>query len=263
MMPVLRILPWLLLLVACGDDRTASSSPDAAPPEIDAPVDAPPDLISFRGTTFSFDPDQPVGPTTQPVLAGVEVCIVEGAAPGCSISGADGSFSVAAPKQAKLQVTFAATGHLPIYLFTETTDEPRDFTMYLAGDAIAGPFYTACGGTFPEANGGILLQGYRFTPPSQFQYLDGAVAGSSAGVGPCYFDTPYVYDPQQLTTSTAGFGAALFANIPTTGGSADVTLALAGTTCKAFHDLVPSPAENTLRVPLRAGFQTILDVVCE
>ena len=107
------------------------------------------------------------------------------------------------------------------------------------------------------------MKGLRYIPPNQFQSLAGATVTSTAGVGPCYFSAPYEYDSQVTATTAAGLGYTLFANVPVNAGTVDATITLSGTTCVSNSNIANGPAPNTVRLPLKAGFQTVLEVLCE
>ena len=254
-----RTCALLCVFAACGDN--SDTLPDAGPdPQPDVAVPQ----VMHGGILRTLDLSKPVG-DMQPVLAGAEICVVEGAEPHCVTSAADGRWAInLPPNNDDIRITFTAPGHLSLYLvwFSEDRDN-LELTLHLISDAIVSSFYSSCGGSYPEQQAGILLQGFRFSPPDDYRYLSGAVASVPAGMGPCYFETPYAHDPQQLTTTEPGLGMTLFGNVPVAAGSADTTISLAGTTCYSHRNLVDTATPNVIRVPLRAGFQTVLDIVCE
>jgi hypothetical protein len=261
---------WLLSLfvVACGDDAiTPVDATNADTTFLDANVP----MVELSGTTHAYDTTKVFDPAVQPRLGGVEVCDRTTAPMSCTTSDAQGRYTLSVRANSKpLRLSFASAGHVATHFVTFTDDVDRtDFFVFMFPDALVSSFYTACdaAATFPEvAASGILLVGSRFTPPN-FAALEGGtmqlVDPPTGSVGPCYQDQIFTYDPQQLTTRASGQGVGVFANVPVESGHVDVDVKLAGSTCYSFRNVADTTTPDRIRVPLLAGHQTVLQVVCE
>jgi hypothetical protein len=260
----------LLAMGGCGDDEAsradAAASIDAALVDaalVDAaPIDASATLVMFGGTVHSYDALVPL--SAQPPLGGVEVCLVSMDPPVCVMTDALGTWAISVPANDDgVRFTFSVAGHLGIYYVTFTTDvDDTDHYLILIPDAVVSSSYGDCAAMYPETSAGILLQGFRRTGPTSYTYLEGATLAATAGVGPCDFSGVYEHDPAQSATREAGLGVTLFANVPAP-GTVDVTITLSGTTCYSYANLVDTATPNVIQVPLLAGYQTLLDIVCE
>ena len=250
---------WALaLLIGCGGDEP-SVQPDAG--DVDAPAGA---RIRIGGTVYSFDPAKPLDDTQTP-LPGAEMCLEESGQPRCATTDASGRWELDAPANAgRLEFTTTAPGHLSVYevYFTSAADELA-WTLYMAPDALARDFLQSCGVGFDANKTGVLLKGFKYTPPDDYVFLDGAIASTDVGGGPCYMAMPYMHDPEVQTSKAAGLGITVFGDLPATSGKVDVTVSLAGTTCGPYLDLVDDLGNGKISIPVRAGFQTLVNVVCE
>ncbi len=254
----------LVFLVGCGDNQSGQpgqpGQPDAGEPEIDASAGA---RIKIGGTVHSFDVSKPLD-ATQPVLPGAEVCIYEDGEPHCATTAADGRWEMDGPANAgRLEYTTTAPGHLSVYevYFTRDADE-LEGRLFMGPDALVSSYLQSCGVGY-DLKTGVLVKGFRYTPPDDYTYLDGAVASATGGDGPCYMAAPWIYDPAQQTTTAAGTGVLVFGEVPAGAQSVDLTVTLAGATCSAYLDLVDNLGPNQMRIPVRPGFQTLVNVVCE
>jgi hypothetical protein len=256
---------------ATTGDATAAP-PDAGSPNLDA---APqPKLVTYTGTIFRFDPTKDLA--NQSPFADAEVCVVSVTPSVCVKTNEAGKWVLRLRANDRgLRLTYTAAGYLPLYHVTFTTeeDDTNDKT-YLLSDALAQSFWSKCGGgsgaTYPEGtNGAVLLQGFRRTGVNAFAYLEGATMTATGGAaaaakGPCYMATPWQYDPQPTATTLNGVGAGVFANVAMgSASSLDVNVNLSGAVCYSNQHLVDGPSANMVRAPLRPGFLTLVDVVCE
>lgn len=263
----MKLLALMMVVAACGDDSMMMMvQPDAGdPPQPDAPATP---HVTVGGTIFDLDIGKPLTPASQNVLPGVEVCsLVTDEAKTCVTTDAQGRWALSLPAQRKgIGITMTLAGYSPLFNVTATLANDETWgDMYLGRNADMAAFAAATGGlTYPVSttSAWVALNGHRHIAPN-FPNLDGGTMSANAGNGAFYFSAPWQYDANQTTTTTAGYGYGVFGDIPVTLGSVDVTIKLAGTTCFASRQMVPLVGEDTIRVPVLAGFITHLPTVCE
>lgn len=241
----------VFVLSACSSD--AGVSPDAS-------LDAA-NTVLVSGT-FYDPPSGAVPSPSSPRLAGVEVCVVGGAPEQCVTSSSNGTYTMSVPRDVPdLRLTFVKAGFGRFHYVTYTEDTDRALPFWLPTETEVAAVYASCGATYAETAASLLVQAYSYTPPNNYDFLQGAVISATAGTGPCYFSGDFTHDSRALTTQASGYGVTMLADVP--GDSVDVTIEVAGASCKSRNDVLESSAANTIRAPIHPGFITMFDASCE
>jgi len=155
-------------------------------------------------------------------------------------------------------------GHSPVYTLLSTLDvNELDSVIFLGRDADVSAFMQHFQATYPlGTHSGVMMHAYHHVAPD-YLYLEGGTASASQGAGPFYMAGPWTYTANQVTTTAAGYGYAVFPDIDASVSTVDVTVELAGATCFALRDSVSLVGQDTMRVPVLSGFFTNVAVVCE
>ncbi len=239
--------------------------PDADPPDAElspdaSGIDAGP-CVTFGGTVKEDDPT--IGDfMLLPPAVGVTVTAFQGMTPIDSTETAnDGGFALCVPPSASIVILVQKAG-FGSYAYLKVTGQPNG--LYLAvrhfHDSFADAFWGSFGGaTYPSATTGFVTMS-TFVNPATFGLAGvSATLAPAPGGGPYYYDAEYTYQPTLTETTTGGIMAA--ANIPT--GMVTIQLDHDTLTCHELHGGFAGPTAESVRVPVFANTETVLDVTCD
>jgi len=253
-----RVACAVALLSACESDDLVSQLPDGG-----AVLDAAgPDSSTCGAGSVWRELTVHHGETGDP-LAGVQACVLDEPET-CATTADDGIWSVCLPADADVALTFVKESFAPTIYTIRTSagvDEKRRNTAIFLGLVEAQkPYWDQLGVEFPPTTQALLkisLLQYEPTNESFPSCLFDASASSDPvpEVGPAYFDAFGNYAPDQ--TATAATRCDVWFEFPT---SADVKVRISHSTLTTCGQIdggwVDPAADNTIVVPVRAGFRT-------
>jgi hypothetical protein len=220
---------------------------DAPAPSIDA--DAP-STVFFGGTIYRRNSDL--------AILGAEVCLFNQPQIGCELTDSLGRFRFAVPMDTSLAATVRAPGFGgTVIAFRTGRADLTGYTITLPTEGQEHGYYAAAGVEWPSTTRGFL---YVFARDLMGQQLAGLTMGLSptSGKGPFYDNETGAPDGTLQATSAAGTGH--FGGVGP--GETEVTFGPSNLVCSATVGGWPSKDPSTVRVPIVAGFETLVGVRC-
>lgn len=253
---------------ACGGENgDARPQPDGAMPMGDAgmalPPPAPPDPIdcatdpiaSFSGTIAAL--------SDRAAIEGARVCVLDHPEIPCATTNADGFYVLECAPVGDAAISFEAEGFAGgVWLWRGVEGEPQDLSIALARDAENTGYLAPTGVAYPDGESALVTID-----------LVGNVAGltavqrSGSGEGPFYSaDESGRIDP--AATSAASENELVFFVARPVPGWSEIELELippAGASCGQLDGAWRGRdgAPNVVRVPVRAGWESVIWVRCQ
>ncbi len=236
-MGVLPLVLGVLVLgtVACGDD------------DDDGPT------ITLSQQAMEFGSDNPV--------ANVEVCVLGRSGDYCGTSDASGFFSLQAPADKDVAISYHRSGFWPVIVETHTpaTDWTVPDNIYLVDEVTAELAFASVVTDIDDTKGHIMVTIY-----------DAAVSEGASLVADVSFTTSpdsggtmaflgdnSLFDDSETATNEHGVGAL----VNMTPGKYTVTLSHPTLTCHAMYGIQGDQA-NTFKMQVQAGWTTWLVAYC-
>lgn len=225
-------------LVGCGSNGASDDGAGTGSPQI---------VASGQVQEFGFS-----GEST--ALEGAEVCLLQTGE--CTTTDADGGYELIVPASTEGTLSFKADGYFKQLAVGQT--DAQDMTMrtaQLVPDSLASLVAAQIGTPYPNEAQGIVTV---FVYNADGSRREGATLESMTGGGKVYFMTPAnTVDISLTETSEAGFVGVAEVE------PGDQTFRLGGTAgehCES--ELGWSTDGDTVTVPVRGGFQTLISFVC-
>ena len=182
-------------------------------------------------------------------LEGVELCIVETG--DCLLTNAEGSVTTEAPVGEEISVTFEKEGYMPYLIPFVVPEAPATFTLGMGSLSRFEFLYGLVMSPYPpEGTGSIVIT------------ADPPIAGvtfalSDATAKAFYYDEEGNWDADLTETTSWGWGG--FTEVSP--GEVQVEIGGAAQGCTSTAGW-PGDAENTFMMPIRAGYNNQISVVC-
>jgi len=211
---------------------------------------APPASVNVRGKV-STEAEVPI--------PGATVCVRVLRDQRCVHTSEAGGFALAAPAHGEIAVSATAAGFgARLVALTTRGRDVADWRITLLAESVVRARSAALTDAGGEAEGSIFATAE--PPPGSPPGIEGVTMAIAPATGarPLFFSS--TGDPDPARTATSTWSRALFAGIAP--GEVTLTLGPQPLTCTPLHGGWPSPAPNSVRVPVLAGFETQVALSC-
>jgi hypothetical protein len=261
------LIACALVAVAAAACSSASDDPrigdDAAMPETDAGLPPPPpppppdpiDCVSAPVAAFSGNV-QTLSDRTP--IAGARVCVLDHPELPCATTDADGFYVLECAPMGDAAISFEAEGFASgVWLWRGAPGDPQDLSVFLARMAENTGYLSPTGVVYPDGASALVTID-----------LTGSVTGltavqrSGSGEGPFFSaDQSGRIDP--AATSAASADELVFFVARPWEGWSEIEIELLpppGATCAQLDGAWPARdgAPNAVRIPIRAGWETVI-----